>query len=294
MSCLEEDSIFSLKNINAKFISPQMSIQENALEEKNSSGKKSVPHEEMQYLNLIKKIMKEGIKKDDRTGTGTLSLTGQTLRFSLEDNILPLLTTKRTAYDLILKELLFFLKGQTDNKILTDQKVNIWTGNSTKEFFEQYGINRPAGDLGPIYGFQWRHFGAKYKSSADNYDNQGIDQLQNLIDEIKRDKHSRRMVVSAWNPTCIREMALPPCHTLFQVLIMDEKLTMILYQRSGDMGLGVPFNIASYSILAKIICHMTGYEPGEFVHVIGDTHVYLNHVEALKIQLKREPYPFPK
>ncbi|ELA48329.1 thymidylate synthase [Vavraia culicis subsp. floridensis] len=250
--------------------------------------------EEKAYLNLIEHVIAHGIRKEDRTGTGTISLTGQVLRFSLENNAFPLLTTKKTAYDLILKELLFFVKAQTDNKILTSQNVNIWNANSTDEFFKQYGINRPAGDLGPIYGFQWRHFGAPYKTSSDNYDGQGIDQLQNIIDEIKRDKNSRRLIVSAWNPLCIKEMALPPCHTMYHIVILNDKITLILYQRSGDMGLGVPFNIASYSILAAMIGYMTGYELGEFVHVIGDAHVYSNHVDALKTQLKREPYEFPK
>lgn len=250
--------------------------------------------EEQAYLDLIDRVIRHGIEKRDRTGTGTKTLAGQVMRFSLENNTFPLLTTKKTAYDLILKELLFFVKAQTDNRILTDQKVNIWTANSTAEFFKQYGIDRPAGDLGPIYGFQWRHFGAKYRTCHDNYEGEGVDQLQNIIDEIKRDKNSRRMVVSAWNPLCLEEMALPPCHTLFQVLVLDNKLTMILYQRSGDIGLGVPFNIASYSLLAAMIGHMTGYEPGEFVHVIGDAHVYLNHIDALSVQIKRQPYPFPK
>lgn len=250
--------------------------------------------DEQAYLETIKKIMKDGFKKNDRTGTGTIGLFGLTLRYNLLENTLPLLTTKRTAFAIILKELLFFIKGQTNNKILTDQNVNIWTDNCTEEFFKKYGINRPAGDLGPIYGFQWRHFGAKYKSCFDDYQNQGIDQLRNLIEGIKKDPYGRRHIVSAWNPTCINEMALPPCHTLFQVLISDNQLSMILYQRSGDIGLGVPFNIASYSILAKIIAYMTGYEAKEFIHFIGDAHIYSNHIEPLKEQIKREPFDFPK
>lgn len=250
--------------------------------------------DELSYLKLIQKIMKNGTQKEDRTGTGTLTLTGQTLRFNLENNTFPLLTTKKTAYASILKELLFFIKGQTNNKILTEQNVNIWTANSTDEFFKKYGINRPAGDLGPIYGFQWRHFGAKYKTCHDDYTGQGVDQLQNLIDNIKKNPLSRRHLVCAWNPRQLTEMALPPCHSLFQILILNNKLSLILYQRSGDMGLGIPFNIASYSILAAIIGYMTGYELGEFVHVIGDAHVYLNHIDALNSQVQRKPFQFPK
>lgn len=198
------------------------------------------------------------------------------------------------AYVTILKELLFFIRGQRDNKILTDQNINIWTANSTQEFFDKNNIKREANDLGPIYGFQWRHFGVQYKTCTDNYDSLGVDQLQNIIDEIKRDKNSRRLIVSAWNPMCLREMALPPCNTLFHILLLNNKLTLILYQRSGDMGLVVPFNIASYSMLAIIISYLTGYEPGEFVHVIGDIHVYSNHISSLQEQIKRKPYKFPK
>lgn len=251
-------------------------------------------HEEKQYLDLIKRILLKGSKKLDRTGTGTLTLSGQLMRFNLEDNNFPLLTTKRTAYLTILKELLFFIKGQTDNKILTSQNVHIWTPNSTKEFFKKNGINRNPGDLGPIYGFQWRHFGAEYKTCHDDYEGQGIDQLQQLIDDIKKNPYSRRHLVSAWNPQCLKEMALPPCHTLFQVLVLDNKISLTLFQRSGDMGLGVPFNIASYSILAKIIAYMTGFEAGEFIHFITDAHIYLNHIDPLKEQIEREALPFPK
>lgn len=281
-----------------------MSIDQNSdlrtkLEMENDSSKikpedKMTNHEEEQYLDLLRKIIKDGSKKEDRTGTGTLTLTGQTMRFNLENDKFPLLTTKRTAYGSILKELLFFIRGQTDNEILTSQNVHIWTDNSTKEFFEKNGINRPAGDLGPIYGFQWRHFGAKYKSCHDNYDGQGIDQLQELIENIKKNPLSRRHIVTAWNPLCINEMALPPCHSFFHVLIIENKITLLLYQRSADMGLGVPFNIASYCMLAKMIGYMTGYETGEFIHVMADAHIYLNHLEPLNIQLERKPFPFPK
>lgn len=250
-------------------------------------------HEEVQYLSIIKNILEKGVQRLDRTGVGTLTLSGQMMRFSLKDDIFPLMTTKRTAFLTILKELLFFIKAKTDNKILTDQGVHIWTANSTDDFFRKYNINRRSGDLGPIYGFQWRHFGAEYKTCDDDYDGQGVDQLQKIIDDIKKNPSSRRHIVSAWNPTCIDKMALPPCHTLFQVLVLDNKISLTLFQRSGDMGLGVPFNIASYCILTKIIAYMTGYEAGEFIHFITDCHVYLNHVVPLKKQIERTPFPFP-
>lgn len=250
--------------------------------------------EEQAYLDLVKKIIEEGSFKIDRTKVGTYSIFGASMRFSLRNNKFPLLTTKKTAIGSIMKELIFFIRGQTDNKILTDQNCHIWTGNSTKEFFEANNIHREPGDLGPIYGFQWRHYGAEYTTSSADYSNKGIDQLQNVINEIKNNPNSRRMVVVAWNPKDLPQMALPPCHCLFQFNVADGYLNCILYQRSGDMGLGIPFNIASYSLLTIMIAYITGLKPGEFVHFIGDAHVYKNHVEPLKEQLSRSPYEFPE
>ncbi|KAF7681012.1 Thymidylate synthase 3 [Astathelohania contejeani] len=251
-------------------------------------------HEEYQYLNLIKDILENGKRKSDRTGVGTISKFGSMMRFSLKDNTLPLLTTKKVMIRSVVEELLFFIRGQTNNEILVKKGCNIWTANSTREFLDKQGINRAAGDLGPIYGFQWRHYGAPYNSCHDDYTGQGIDQLGQVIEQLRTNPDSRRHVVVAWNPMDLPAMALPPCHCLFQFNVSNGVLSCILYQRSGDVGLGVPFNIASYSILTIMIAYILGYEPGEFIHFIGDTHIYLNHVEALKSQVMREPKKFPK
>lgn len=250
-------------------------------------------HEEYQYIDLIKNILKKGSKKEDRTGVGTYSITGAHMRFSLYDKAFPLLTTKKVFYKAVVEELLFFINGQTDNQVLVEKGVNIWTPNSTKEFFEKNNISRKSGDLGPIYGFQWRHFGAEYTSSGCDYTNKGIDQLKNVIEGIKKDPYSRRHIVTAWNPLQIDIMALPPCHLLFQFVVRDNFLDCVLYQRSGDVGLGIPFNIASYSLLTIIVAHLCDLSPGEFIHFIGDAHVYQNHVEALSIQIERVPREFP-
>lgn len=250
--------------------------------------------EEKKYLEITKDCIQNGSFQHDRTGTGTFALFGQNMRFSLSESTLPLLTTKFVPFRVVLEELLFFIRGQTDNKILKEKNIHIWDGNSTKEFFMKNGINREADDLGPVYGFQWRHYGAQYNTCNDDYTDKGIDQLNNVIETLKKNPNSRRMIVVAWNPIQLKEMALPPCHCLFQFLVTGNKLSCILYQRSGDMGLGIPFNIASYSILTHMVAKITGLEPHEFIHFIGDTHVYSNHVEPLKEQLEREPRTFPK
>ncbi|ADM10869.1 thymidylate synthase [Encephalitozoon intestinalis ATCC 50506] len=251
-------------------------------------------HPEHQYLDLIAHILEKGVKRQDRTGTGTLSIFGASMRFSLEDNTFPLLTTKRVFYKGIVEELLFFLRAQTDSAILEKKGVMIWKKNGSKQFLQSMGLDREEGDLGPIYGFQWRHFGAEYQTSSSDYKGQGIDQIRDVIESIKNNPESRRMVVCAWNPLALPKMALPPCHVLFQFNVMDGKLNCAMYQRSGDMGLGVPFNIASYSLLTIIIAHLTGLRPGEFVHFLGDAHVYLDHIDSLRLQLQRTPREFPK
>lgn len=251
-------------------------------------------HEEKQYLEIIKDCIENGEYQSDRTGTGTLSLFGRSMRFSLRDNRLPLLTTKFVPFRVVLEELLFFIRGQTDNRILIDKNIHIWDANCTKEFFVKNGIDREENDLGPVYGFQWRHFGAEYKDCKTDYSNQGIDQLNEVIESIRNNPTSRRHLVVAWNPTQIKQMALPPCHCLFQFRVSNGRLSCILYQRSGDMGLGIPFNIASYSLLTIMIAKLTGLEPDSFIHFIGDTHVYMDHVEPLKTILEREPREFPK
>lgn len=250
--------------------------------------------EEIQYLDLIKKIIDTGSKRGDRTGTGTISLFGAQMRFSLRDNQFPLLTTKKVFYRGIAEELFWFIRGSTNAKELQDKNVRIWDGNSSREYLDSIGLNsREVGDLGPVYGFQWRHFGAKYVDMHTDYSGQGIDQLAKVIETIKTRPTDRRMLMCSWNPVDLPAMALPPCHCLVQFYVADGELSCQLYQRSADIGLGVPFNIASYALLTVMIAHVTGLKPGDFVHTLGDAHVYSNHVSALKEQCDRDPRPFP-
>jgi len=262
----------------------------------NGNGvEKKGEHEEMQYLNLIKKIIDSGNQRGDRTGTGTLSLFGAQMRFSLREGTFPLLTTKKVFYRGIAEELFWFIRGSTSAKELQDKNVRIWDGNSSREFLDSIGLkDREEGDLGPVYGFQWRHFGAEYTNMHADYSGQGVDQLAEVINRIKNKPTDRRIIMCAWNPADLDKMALPPCHCLVQFYVADGELSCQLYQRSADMGLGVPFNIASYALLTIMIAHVTGLVPGDFVHTLGDAHVYSNHVEALKVQLEREPKEFPK
>lgn len=223
-----------------------------------------------------------------------MSIFGAQMRFDLRNNIFPLLTTKRVFWRAVAEELLWFVAGSTDAKILQEKKVHIWDGNSNRKFLDSAGFtDREEGDLGPVYGFQWRHFGAEYKTSKDDYTGQGIDQLNEVIKRIKNSPDDRRIIMSAWNPIDLPQMALPPCHCLVQFYVSDGELSCQLYQRSADMGLGVPFNIASYALLTCMIAHVTGLKPGDFVHTLGDAHVYLNHIEPLKEQLERTPREFP-
>ncbi|KAH8377829.1 hypothetical protein KR093_007265 [Drosophila rubida] len=252
--------------------------------------------DEEQYLELVRRIIATGEKRIDRTQVGTLSIFGTQMRFDLRDSF-PLLTTKRVFFRGIALELLWFVAGKTNAKLLQEQNVHIWDGNSTREFLDKCGhTERAVGDLGPVYGFQWRHFGAEYGTCDDDYTGQGIDQLQQVIDTIRNNPSDRRIIMSAWNPLDIPKMALPPCHCLVQFYVSQSRgeLSCHLYQRSADMGLGVPFNIASYALLTYMIAHVTGLKPGDFVHTMGDCHVYLNHVDPLQQQLERQPRPFPK
>jgi len=253
--------------------------------------------EEMQYLDLCREIIESGIQRGDRTGTGTLSKFGAQMRFSLRDGTLPLLTTKRTFWRGVVEELLWFISGNTNGNDLAEKDIHIWDGNGSREFLDQRGLShREVGDLGPVYGFQWRHFGAKYVDMHTDYTGQGVDQLMACIDKIKNNPEDRRIIMSAWNPADLNEMALPPCHMFCQFYVDTNKgeLSCQMYQRSADMGLGVPFNIASYSLLTHMMAHVTGLKAGDFIHTIGDAHVYLNHVDALKEQLTRPPRAFPK
>jgi len=252
-------------------------------------------HKEYQYLDLIRHVISNGNTKSDRTGVGTISLFGAQMRYSLTNGTFPILTTKRVFWRGVVEELLWFIHGSTDAKLLQEKGIRIWDGNSSREFLDANGFqNREEGDLGPVYGFQWRHFGASYDNCKSNYDGKGVDQLNNIIETIKRNPNDRRMLMCAWNPAQLKEMALPPCHILAQFYVADKKLSCQLYQRSADLGLGVPFNIASYSLLTYMIAHVTKLEPHEFIHVLGDAHVYKNHVDALEKQLERVPREFPK
>lgn len=254
-----------------------------------------LPHEELQYLNLVKHIIKNGNVREDRTGTGTLSIFGAQLKFSLRDNTFPLLTTKPVFYRGIAEELFWFIRGSTNAKELQDKNVRIWDGNSSRKYLDSIGLtHREVGDLGPVYGFQWRHFGAQYVDMHTDYTGQGIDQLINVIETIKNRPEDRRIIICAWNPADLSKMALPPCHCLVQFYVANGELSCQLYQRSADMGLGIPFNIASYALLTVMISHVVNLRPGDFVHTLGDAHVYNNHVNALKIQCKITTQPFPK
>ncbi|CAH0480505.1 unnamed protein product [Peronospora belbahrii] len=255
---------------------------------------KTTPHEEMQYLNLIRTILTQGAKRDDRTGTGTLSVFGAQMRFSLRSNVFPLLTTKRVFWRGVAEELLWFISGNTNAHALQQKDIHIWDGNGSREYLDSRGLqSREVGDLGPVYGFQWRHFGAKYTDMHADYTGQGVDQLAEVIHKLRTNPSDRRIVLSAWNPADLNEMALPPCHMFCQFYVANGELSCQMYQRSADMGLGVPFNIASYALLTRLVAQVVGLKPGEFIHVIGDAHIYLNHEEPLIKQLTRTPRPFP-
>ncbi len=253
-------------------------------------------HEEDQYLELINKILDKGDITESRNGI-VKSVFGNKMEFDLSNNTLPLLTTKRVAYKTCIKELLWFIRGQTSNKLLKEQNVHIWDENGSREFLDSRNLNyRNVDDLGPIYGHQWRHFNADYYTSDADYTNKGVDQLMYIINALKdpKEKYSRRLLMSAWNPCQLDEMALPPCHVLAQFNVSDEnKLSCALYQRSGDVGLGVPFNIASYSVLTHLIAHYTGLKAHKFVYFLGNAHIYEEHIEPLKEQTQRNPYKFP-
>lgn len=273
-------------------LNPALCLSPNSASSKNELSKR---HEEYQYLDMIQNILANGIDKGDRTGTGTRSIFGTTMRFSLRDDTLPLLTTKRVFWRGVAEELLWFISGDTNAKTLQDKNIHIWDGNGSREYLDKIGLtDREEGDLGPVYGFQWRHFGAEYKTMHDNYKGAGVDQLVNLVNTLKTNPNDRRMIISAWNPAAFKKMALPPCHMFAQFYVANGELSCQMYQRSADMGLGVPFNIASYALLTRLLAQCTGLKAGDFIHVIGDCHIYKNHIEPLKEQLKREPTVFPK
>ena len=289
-------------------------------------------HEEYQYLNLIRDILSRGEHRPDRTGTGTLSLFAPPqLRFSLSKPdpssttdgripVLPLLTTKRVFLRAVTTELLWFVSGCTTSKPLSDAGIHIWDGNGSRAFLDNLGFTeREEGDLGPVYGFQWRHFGAEYQDCHADYKDKGVDQIKEVVRKLKNNPYDRRIILSAWNVADLGKMALPPCHMFAQFyvsfpdaprgeeamrLAQDQEngqtkektkghLSCVLYQRSCDMGLGVPFNIASYTLLTHMLAYACDLVPGELIHTMGDAHVYLDHVDALKEQLQRQPRDFP-
>ncbi|WP_297692121.1 thymidylate synthase [Phenylobacterium sp.] len=234
----------------------------------------ALDHPERQYLELLADILENGVERGDRTGVGTLGVFGRQMRFDLAKGF-PLITTKKLHRKSIILELLWFLRGDTNVRWLQERGVSIWD-----EWAD------PAGELGPVYGKQWRSWTAP--------DGRVIDQIAAVVESLRRNPNSRRHIVSAWNPAEVDDMALPPCHCLFQFFVADGRLSCQLYQRSADVFLGVPFNIASYALLTLMVAQVTGYGPGEFVHTLGDAHLYLNHVEQARLQLSREPLPFPQ
>lgn len=247
-------------------------------------------HVDEQYLSLVKQIMDCGARRGDRTGTGTRSLFGAQLRFDLSAGF-PLLTTKRLHFKSIVHELLWFIRGDTSVRPLQKAGVSIWDEWATAEQCARFG--REEGELGPVYGHQWRNFGATVMPDG-RYQNDGFDQLQWLVNEIRRNPNSRRLVVTGWNPREVDQVALPPCHSLFQVYVQDDRLSCHLYQRSADVFLGVPFNIASYALLTHMLAHVCLLKPGEFIHSFGDVHLYNNHAEQALEQLGREPRELPQ
>ena len=242
------------------------------------------------YLHLLQTILDHGKDRADRTGTGTRGIFGHQMRFDLSEGF-PLLTTKKLHVKSIMHELLWFVRGETHVKPLQDAGVRIWNEWATAEQTARFG--RQEGDLGPVYGHQWRNFGATKKADG-TYEHDGVDQLKRVLHDIKENPNSRRLLVTGWNPKEADQVALPPCHTLFQLYVQDGQLSCQLYQRSADVFLGVPFNIASYAMLTLMIAHVSGLRPGDFVHTFGDAHLYKNHLEQARLQLERAPRKLPR
>ena len=263
---------------------------------------KKYSHEEYQYLNLLDNIIQNGYWEEGRNGK-TKSIFGASMRFSLKDGKIPILTTKKTAWKTCLKELLWFIRGETNAKLLEKQGVHIWDANSSREFLDSRGLNLyPEGMIGPSYGYQWRNFGASYHCFTGNPINDnghpfnGVDQLQEIINLLKdpKTRTSRRLIMSAWNPKQLNQMALPPCHILCQFNVHNgNKLSCSLYQRSVDLPVGSPFNIASYSFLTHLLAKHCGLEAYELVYFMGNCHIYEEHIETIQTQLIREPFAFP-
>ena len=258
-------------------------------------GENGHRHDEYQYISLIKDILQDGTMVDGRNGKA-LTVYGSAMHFDLSNNTIPILTTKKVAWKTCAKELFWFLNGRTDNNILRNQNVHIWDANASRDFLDSRNLQHLAvDDLGPVYGHQWRHFNADYNNCTTDYAGKGVDQLQYIIDSLKDpvERYSRRLVMSAWNPEQLNEMALPPCHILAQFNVIGDKLSCSLYQRSGDVGLGVPFNIASYSLLTHIIAKHCNLIASEFIYYLGNCHIYDDHIDNLRRQINRIPLEFP-
>jgi len=261
----------------------------------------AIVHEEYQYLHLVQRVLERGEERNDRTGTGTMAVfSPEPTEWTLANGTLPLLTTKAVPFQAVANELLFFISGRVDTQWLKDHKVSIWDANTSRQSLDAQGKTHiPTGHIGKGYGFQWRHFGGEYgKVSSDGKPDDilksGVDQLAKVIEDIKLRPHSRRHIVTAWNPAQEQDMALPPCHLMFQFYVHnDETLSCAMTQRSCDLMLGVPFNIASYSLLTHMVAHVTGLKARTFHHHMMDTHIYNDHREGAKVQLDRTPYPFP-
>lgn len=253
---------------------------------------------EQGYLSLLKRVLKNGIPKNNRTGTDTLSLFGQMITYDLSDNKIPIFTTKKVLWEKAIIELLWFLKGNASIDWLQENNLHFWDANASRSFLDKRNLTSyREGELGPVYPFQWRHFGAKYEGCDKSYDDKGVDQIKKIVKLLKKTPFSRRIILTAWNPCQLKEMALPPCHCMAQFNVTVQNNTKVLdcmlFQRSGDLFLGVPFNVVSYSLLTRMLCEVTGYKPGKFVHAIGDAHIYINHVDAVKTQLQRDVKPQP-
>lgn len=255
----------------------------------NNHHNRPYNNNEQAYLDLLHHVLSEGTVKGDRTGTGTLSHFGAQLRFDLAAGF-PLLTTKKVHFKSIIYELLWFLSGSTHVEYLQQHNVRIWNEWATAAQTARF--HRPEGDLGPIYGHQWRNYGASLRADG-SYNNDGVDQITEVIHQIKTNPNSRRLIVSGWNPCEANQVALPPCHTMFQFFVADNKLSCQLYQRSADLFLGVPFNIASYALLTQMVAQVCGLEVGEFIWTGGDCHIYQNHREQVELQLTRTPFALP-
>jgi thymidylate synthase len=243
---------------------------------------------ELNYLYLLENLIEKGEEVQDRTGVGTKCLYGKTLQFNLKNNTVPLLTTKKVYWKGIVEELIWFINGETDSKILERKNVNIWKGNTSREFLDKHGLDYPEGEIGPGYGYQWRCFDGDYPSREN-----GFDQFKSLVDGLKSSPDSRRHILTAWNPKQVSEMALPPCHVMSHYKVINGVLHSSLFQRSADACCGIPFNIASYGLLTILLANECGYKPGTFTWFGADVHIYMNHIDLAKTQISREPYDFP-